>query len=325
MADLYSWVDSSGYSWSDEPYIQWAILTGTTLNQVWQDADYAYLATSKGLDIISMELVEKVAYIPWHTGFSTVWASDDIVYLGTNTGVKYLSKSSILEDGSDPINLIPFLNTYTYFNPTSENINYIHGYSNKLSIVTTSGMDLVDNTSNGFKSSTLNSNIHKCFSTAARSVYYTVNGSGTNGIFKINSYLFDWVTPDVSYITGDSFLPPVTITDLFVTLGTASSGVGDTLFVATSSGVYVFDEDSGQATHYTNTLAGTSVGIVGIWADVTSSSNSGKMYIVSSGVGAAFSIYDLTSDSLLDKYTLTEKGSSGQVLLSEDIIDIGGN
>jgi len=324
MVDLYSWVDDPSYSWTDEPYIQWSVSVDSALNQVWQDINYAYAATSEGLDIIDINSTEKIAYVSLVGGFSTIWASEDTIYLGTNGGVKYLSKSSILGDSASPINLTAFLNSYTYYAPASTDVRYIHGFENKLSIVTASGMDLVDNTSGGFKSSTSNTKIGKCFSTADRSVYYTVNNASINGVFKVNSYLFDWDTPDISYVTDDSFLPNVVINDIFITLQTASSGVNNTIFVATSSGVYIFDEDSAQVDHYTNELAGTSINITGIWADQASSIGSGKMYIVSSGEGAGFSVFDLDTKSLWDKYTLTDKGRTNEVLVSEDLIDVGG-
>lgn len=324
MVDLYSWVDEPTYSWSDEPYIQWAISVGGTLNQVWQDSEYAYAATSGGLDILDINSTEKVAYVPWPSGFSTIWASEDTIYLGTDDGVKYLNKSSILGDSASPINLIAFLNSYTYYAPTSTYIKYLHGFENKLSIVTASGMDLVDNTSGGFKSSTSNPNIGKCFSTVDRSVYYMVNNAAINGVFKVNSYLFDWTTPDVSYITGESFLPDVEINDIFITLQTASSGISNTIFVATSSGVYIFDEDSDRVDHYTTELAGTSINVTGIWADQSTGLDTGKVYTVSSGTGAGFSIFDLSTKSLWDKYTTTSKGRASETLLSEDVIDVGG-
>jgi hypothetical protein len=185
-------------------------------------------------------------------------------------------------------------------------------------------MDLVDNTTGGYKSSVYNTKIGKCFSTAARSVYYTVNNSATSGVFKINSYLWDWAAPDISYVTGESFLPIVDINDIFVTLGTSSSGIGDTLFVATSSGVYIFDEDSGQVDQYIDELAGTSINFTGVWADKTSSISDGRVYTVSDGDGAAFSIFDLATKSLWDKYTVTEKGRTNEVLLSDDVTDVGG-
>ena len=313
-SDLYSWVDVEDYSWSDQPYIQWAIYSGHSLIQLWQDTDYVYVALVDGLDIVDLNSAEKVAYIPWKGGFSTVWASNDVVYLGSTTGVKFINKSSIVGDTEDPINLIEFLNNYNYYAPASIDIKYIHGFEDKLSIVTASGLDLVDNSVGGFKSSTNNGSIEKCFSLPDRSVYYTT----TTGVFKLYSYLFDWEVPD------KTFLFDVDINDIFVTQQTAVSGINNTFFIATSSGVYVYDEDINQVFNYSTELAGTSINITGIWADLDSGINNGKMYIVSSGEGAAFSIFDLNTKKLWDKYTLTEKGRDNSLLLSEDLVDLGG-
>ena len=72
-------------------------------------------------------------------------------------------------------------------------------------------------------------------------------------------------------------------------------------------------------------LAGTSRNFTSIWADPTANINTAKMYIGSVGSGAAFSVADLTTNTLSDSYLIDKKGDFNETLDSEDIIDINVN
>jgi len=69
-------------------------------------------------------------------------------------------------------------------------------------------------------------------------------------------------------------------------------------------------------------LAGQSNNITAIWASPTASRSSGKMYITSTGSGAALSVIDLGAVSLYDRYTSTIKGRANETLDQDDPIDI---
>ncbi len=64
-------------------------------------------------------------------------------------------------------------------------------------------------------------------------------------------------------------------------------------------------------------LAGTNNNFTAVWADLTTSLTTGKIYIASS---AAFSI--LNSAVLVDYYTTTHSGGANEALDQNDIIDI---
>ena len=65
-----------------------------SLNKVWSDSDYVYVAYNNGLSIISLISEEQVSYISYSSGFTDVWASDSYVFVSTSDdGVKYLDKT----------------------------------------------------------------------------------------------------------------------------------------------------------------------------------------------------------------------------------------
>lgn len=69
-------------------------------------------------------------------------------------------------------------------------------------------------------------------------------------------------------------------------------------------------------------LEGTSNFISAIWAEATAGLNNGKVYVASTGTGAALSIIDLNTKTLYDRYTKDLKGRSNDKLIQEDIEDI---
>lgn len=220
-----------------------------TLYQVWHDTDYFYTVTSSGLSIFDIFSTNKVASIYNEDGFTTIWGNDYSIYLGTvNSGAKYIDKDIIVE-GDLTADLMDFI----YYGPSSDSVRYIHGYDDILAIVTTSGLDIVKNGSHGFKSSVVGADFTKCFMTSKDELYYVTQGTTDSGLCKINALLWDWTEPDIFYEPGDSFLPiSQEVNDIFVTEGTSSNGEDNTLFVATTSGVYVLDEGVGEFDTYYN-------------------------------------------------------------------------
>jgi len=213
---------------------------GVELNEIYTDSEYVYAALGTGLDIIDIEHERKCAYIEYSDGFTTVWGNAFSVFLGsTSSGIKYINKSDISSDIVLPVNLTDYLKDFkSYPGITSNNVKHIHGREDELMCCTSSGVDFFKLEPNGYRSSTTVSGAYKCFVLAGRAIYY-LTSSGTNYfINKINHSLTDWAEPDEIF-TVDSGLK---INDLFVTANTATEGIKNTLFIATSSGVYVTDE-----------------------------------------------------------------------------------
>ena len=75
---------------------------------------------------------------------------------------------------------------------------------------------------------------------AGNDIYYLTSSGSNYFINKVNNSLLDWLEPDTIFTLTEG----LKINDLYVTTGTAEDGINNTLFVATSSGVYVMDEFS---------------------------------------------------------------------------------
>ncbi len=172
------------------------------------------------------------------------------------------------------------------------------------------------------------------FSYSAPSGFYSGLGVFSTDAWSVNivNYMdWDWDVPDNFYYTnGDILAGGEEIKDIFVTESTSSNSVDNTLFVATTSGIYVIDEgDNDYHLYYAIdnlTVSGTSFIMAGtdndftaIWADYNSGIGSGILYAASA---SAFSIVDMAQNKVIDYYTTTRSGVAGEALLSDDIADI---
>ncbi len=224
------------------------------LNQIWSDDYYVYAATSSGLDIIDKTEEQKIAYINNNDGFETVWANDDRIYLGTSvSGIRYFDKICISGTVFIPEDLVGCLLDYVPpYGITSQNIRYIHGNNDYIMWCTDLGVDVYKAEPYGYRSFTTVSGAQKCFMTSIGKFYYTtISGATASGTYdlwslnRLNNSLTDWVVPDYNYSTGINILPAgLAINDMFITEGTAVNGIDNTIFIATTSGVYVVDEGS---------------------------------------------------------------------------------
>lgn len=214
---------------------------GVTLYQIWTDNDFVYAATNKRLDIYDLSSESRYAYVTYSGGFNTVWGNDDKIFVGTtNSGIKYLYKTCI--SGAELFTCLNDFSDLTYYHElTSDNIKYIHGNNDILCMVTESGVDVVKIDPQSYRSYTTISGARKCFMTTEK-FYYTVSGTEWS-LNRVDSYFYNWNTPDKSYVTGSGiFVAGISLNDIFVTENTGHDGISNTLFVATSSGVYVIDE-----------------------------------------------------------------------------------
>jgi hypothetical protein len=215
-------------------------LSSVKLNEIYTDKRYVFAALEVGLDIIDIESESKCAYITYTDGANTVWGNNSIVFFGTtSSGVKYINKSDISCNITSPVDLTSYVKQFKY-TPfiTSNTIKHIHGRDDIVMCCTTSGVDVYKLEPNGYRSSTTVSGAYKCFVPAGRSAYYLTSSGTDYFINKINITLLDWSEPDEVFTTDVG----LKVNDLFVTGHTAVGGTKNTLFIATSSGVYVIDE-----------------------------------------------------------------------------------
>ena len=212
----------------------------SVLKQIWSDI-YVYAATTSGLDIVDIASEQKYAQVIYSGGFTAVYADNDKVYLGTdNNGVKYINKTCISGSIVSPIELNGCLNDYTEQSLTSDEIRYIHGGNEFLMCCTSAGVDVIKKEPDGYRSYTTVSGARKCFMTSTGKCYYSTCSGTSWELNRVNIPLTGWATPN--YVYGDPLISSNEVTDMFVTEGTASDSVSNTLMVATSSGVYVIDE-----------------------------------------------------------------------------------
>lgn len=217
----------------------------TILNQLYSDSVYTYVAHSNGLDILNTQNEELFCYTITVCGFNSVVGNSEYVYLGTNSsGVFYFPKSAVsgteLFPGDISHLVHPLTTTYS---PSCSEIVSLAVYNYDLAVVTTEGLDIIGMApGKEFKSSTTSSGIIKSFLTSKKEVYYLENSGGWS-LNKVIPYLCDWEVPTIKYSVGDSFLiDGVGLNDLFITENTSLNNIDNTVFIATTSGIYIYDE-----------------------------------------------------------------------------------
>jgi len=209
--------------------------------QVWTD-DYVYAATSLGLKIYDIDTENQYAYVTYSGGFNTVWANDDKVFVGTtDDGVKYINKTCI--SGADLYTCLVDFN----YPLTADNVEYIHGYDDKVLCITESGVDVIKMHPQSYRSYTSLSGTKKGFMTSTGRFYYMT----LDVLYVMYICLYDWTEANKEYTVGSGiFESGIELNDLFVTEQTSSDGVSNTIFMATTSGAYVIDESNDEHVIY---------------------------------------------------------------------------
>lgn len=246
-----SWIDNSELVWVTATVS--GIVTDAVLYQIYTDNAYVYAAHSAGVSIIDIQNEQPICYIEAPTGFNSVVGNSDNVYLGTSSdGVFYFSKSSIYgtKDELGDISSEVYALSTSYLPSCAEIKSLaIHGWD--LAVVTVEGLDVIGmGSGKEFKSTTTSSGITKSFLTSKKEVYYLEN-SETWSVCKAVPYLCDWSLPTIRHSVGNSFLlEGIYLNDLFITENASLVGDNNTIFVATSSGIYVYDEGLGTTDIY---------------------------------------------------------------------------
>lgn len=314
---MYEWIDNT-YSWTDTPSIAWCDGSLSSLRGLYTDDIYLYFISDIGLMIKDLISDEDIGYVRFKDGFTALAMSEDVIYLGTkNSGIVYLLKNLFNQD-SNNIDLTKEILFYTQI--------YIHDsifirnlyYSNDvLSVVTSVGINIINNSLQGYKSTYNKINVQKSIITSKLNLYYSYIDD--DDIFKVGKVInikCDWDTPDIIY---DSviFDAGAIINDFKITVNTTNGN--DTIFVATSNGVYIICSKTKQFIKYN--IINYSNNVVSINVSKNASMVKGKLYITSSGEGGAvYKIVDITSLQTLDLYSFTFAGNAKTTLLSENLI-----
>jgi hypothetical protein len=199
-----------------------------------------YAATTSGLDIIDIETEMRQSFASNSSGYSTVWSDGTEIFVGTaGGGIKFFNQSTI---ESISVSMSDYISTPDI---TSNYITYIHGNSNKLICCTVRGVDIIRRDSH-YITRTIINGATKCFVTPNHDYYYyTVSGSTSWTLNRLNGNTGNWTTPDIVYTTGSGFLSDSnSIKDFYVTEHTSISGLNNTIFIITDTGAHVYDEGS---------------------------------------------------------------------------------
>jgi hypothetical protein len=251
------WIDDEEDRWPQDPDREWGECVDpfTYLKQIWTDESYVYAATTDGLNIIDLISEQAYAHVTYQYGFNSVWADETKVYLATPaSGIKYIDKTCISGSTNDPYELAVCLRGYLNEpDILSNQVRYIHGNNGHLVMSTASGVNYRGPDLNYQKAEGHTKLARKVFITPSGKIYYTTWDGNTWKINIKNADNQDWTEPDKFYETGTYFINSgVDILDVFVTEVTLASGVNNTIFIATTSGIFVIDEELDEViTYYT--------------------------------------------------------------------------
>ena len=162
--------------------------------------------------------------------------------------MKYIKKTCVSGSIVTPYDITTCLNDFNDLTPystlTSDYVRYLHGYESTVLVITDTGVDVVKINPQSYRSYTNTSMARKGFMTAAGKFYYTVSDVEWS-LDRVDSTQTDWTDTDYSWITGSGILASgVELNDIFITESTSQTGAANTLFVSTSSGVYIIDEET---------------------------------------------------------------------------------
>ena len=135
----------------------------------------------------------------------------------------------------------------------SDKVRYLHGNNGHMIFSTASGIDYRGEDVYYQRAQGFTKISRKVFITPSGRMYYTTWDGST---WKVNIKYADnqdWTEPNKTYETGTFLINAgVDILDIFVTEGTSATGASNTIFIATTSGVFVIDEEEDLGgTYYT--------------------------------------------------------------------------
>jgi hypothetical protein len=140
----------------------------STINyNIWTVDPYIYKATSSGLEIYDYDSEVLINQISHAAGVNSVWADTNYVYYGTADVGLYRATVS----GGSPA-------VYKqYPDLLSNNVLYLHGNDDYLSIATASGVDSYKISTDDRISTVTSGTPEKCYQTAGQEHYFYTNGT----------------------------------------------------------------------------------------------------------------------------------------------------
>jgi len=204
-------------------------VSGTKRN-IWTLDSYTYKAVSSGISVYDLASENLINFLSFPTGVEAVWVNDQYIYIASTVSGVYMSPVSSIS-GTMTSSLYK-----NYPDLTSSGTTYIHGNGDYLCVTTNAGVDKYK-ISSGRREFTLVSGTGKCYQTTTGDYYYVVHN-----ILSESSDLHAIYNSGGRYIYSDLS----TINDLHITEGTSIYDNANVIFLATSSGVVVFEEKRGD-------------------------------------------------------------------------------
>ena len=238
------WIDDNTEQFVDDNYLQWVRpKTGEGESCVHADNTYIYNSYGNELEIYELDTQQKIVHMDCDFVVTGMWASQENLFIGTlSSGIVNLAKDNINSSySSEEI----YNSITTYKKPpklTSNRVRSISGKDGCLACCTNSGVDFFKLEPNGYRSYTTISGAYNEFLYSERELYYTVSGSSTWHIYKVDP-ITDWETTNSFLSTNiDSLSNINNIFGLKVTKNTKGQHI---LFLLTDLGVVLinYEED----------------------------------------------------------------------------------
>jgi hypothetical protein len=314
--------------------IQQSIKTSFAVKKLYANKAFVFAVTEEGLDIVDIRTTQNKSYVLRPGGFTSVWCKQtwdatDCLYLGTeNDGVFKLLMSDVLRGGDVSQYLSTKFTTGTTPSLPSNNIISIHGFQNKLVILTPNDIVYINLETTKYTSTlpvTISSGF--VFLTSTDDLYYTT----TNGLHVKYLITGNWVSPDYTYSTTSSpSIDSNIINGLFVAPATGGNAdyYNNTIFLATANGLFVINENKGsEATGTKKSFgnAGKTYNLLqsdvctALWADNIEVINEGRVYL--GDASGTFYILHNKHNTVLYQYDV-DSGNFGEFLNASSLKSI---
>lgn len=201
----------------------------------WTNTPFIYKSTVSGVNVYDLETTSLLEFIEYENT-SCVWANNEYMYLATSVSGIYRCDVSTVTGTST---LVPYKQ---YPEITNNYVYYIHGNGDYLCVTTLSGVDHYNLTTGSGIYTTL-SGVDKCFQTDRGEFYYSYNPSDADKELHV---VYDNTNNWVRETLGHIYVTEKHINDIYITEKTSRYNDGNVLFLATTSGAVIIEENPGN-------------------------------------------------------------------------------
>lgn len=196
---------------------------------IWSINNFIFKSTVSGVDVYDKLTETLSGTINHNADVTSVWANNDYLYIGTtNSGIIRSPMSSISGSVYNDLNIYKI-----YPDICNDSVNYLHGEGNYLCTATISGVNIFDLITNSGVYTNTSVIADKCHQIEDRTSYYIYDDKLRTVYNDDSTYLYE---------SEDGIIPEsITMNDLYIV-----SGDKNVIYLATTSGVVVIEEDKGN-------------------------------------------------------------------------------